>query len=210
MSGNLLTILIATAGGALLGRLIGRLLHSRGVIKRSMADGLTLVGLLAGLVVYMASLYRPAPGEPLEAVASAAQFEGILAAAQGPVVVDFGATWCGYCRIFEPVVRDLRNRWEGQAEFYSVDVDAVPELASRYGVQGLPTLLILVNGEEYVRTMGVEKLDKLNELLDAAADRAGRPTDIRPARPTRPTRPAEQESPASGTDAEQLTMRLAH
>ena len=77
------------------------------------------------------------------------------AVGQGVALVDFWADWCGPCRMLAPVIEELGERYEGRAVVAKVDVDAEPELARRFGVMSIPTVVILENGREVERKVGV-------------------------------------------------------
>ena len=76
-------------------------------------------------------------------------------AQQSPVaVVDFSATWCGPCRMMAPVLEEISEKLGDQVSFYNVDVDEVPELAARYGIQSIPCLLVLKDGKAVDQSVG--------------------------------------------------------
>ena len=83
--------------------------------------------------------------EPV-AVNDASFKETVLEAAR-PVLVDFGAEWCGPCVAVEPVLRSLALEYADRLTVATVDVDADPQLAARYGVRSLPTVMLLEQGE---------------------------------------------------------------
>ena len=66
--------------------------------------------------------------------------------ANGVVLVDFFATWCGPCRMVAPVLEELAEKYAGRMEIVKVDVDQSQSLAMRFGVQSIPTLLLFKNG----------------------------------------------------------------
>ena len=82
-------------------------------------------------------------------------------------VIDFFATWCGPCKMLAPILSDVEKEVSGVA-FIRVDVDQAPDLARRFGIMSIPTLIFLKNGEEVFRTVGVQRkpelLAKLSEL----------------------------------------------
>lgn len=74
-------------------------------------------------------------------------FDETVLAAPRPVLVDFGAEWCGPCAAVAPVIRSLALEYADRLTVATVDVDADPQLAARYGVRSLPTVLLLEDGE---------------------------------------------------------------
>src|SRR5665213_3532283 len=76
-----------------------------------------------------------------------AEFEAKAVQAEGLVLVDFSAPWCGPCRRMEPELEAAAVELAGQATFFKVNVDESPELAMKYGVQGIPNLTFLKKGQ---------------------------------------------------------------
>lgn len=83
-----------------------------------------------------------------------AQEFGALIAGERPVLADFYGTWCGPCKAMEPVVERLAERFAGRAEVVKVNIDESRELASGYGVRGVPTFLLFVGGQAVERVVG--------------------------------------------------------
>lgn len=84
----------------------------------------------------------------------------VLGAAQ-PVMVDFTATWCGPCKMLEPVVKELATLWEGKVKVYKLDVDDHSDIAMQYGVMGVPTLILFVKGQPAQRLTGYQPKDRI-------------------------------------------------
>ena len=78
-----------------------------------------------------------------------------------PVMVDFTAVWCGPCKMLEPVVMQLSQDWAGKVKVVKLDVDDNSNLAVQYGVMGVPTLILFVNGSPVQRLSGYQPKDRI-------------------------------------------------
>jgi len=83
-----------------------------------------------------------------------ASFDADVLAASLPVLVDFTAAWCGPCRMIAPVLDQIAADEAGRVKIVSLDVDANPEITRRYGVLGMPTLVLFVGGEPVTQIVG--------------------------------------------------------
>ncbi len=78
-----------------------------------------------------------------------------------PVLVDFTAVWCGPCKMLDPVVSQLSKDWGGKVKFVKLDVDDNSNLAVQYGVMGVPTLILFVNGSPVQRLSGYQPKERI-------------------------------------------------
>jgi thioredoxin 1 len=83
-----------------------------------------------------------------------------------PVLVDFWASWCMPCRMLAPTIEKLAKENQGKLKVCKLNTDENQNIASQYGIQGIPTLIIFKEGKEIGRTVGVMSKEKLQEKLD--------------------------------------------
>jgi len=92
-------------------------------------------------------------------------FDRHLRSATVPVLVEFTAPWCAPCRALEPILHELARESAGRWSIAKIDGDQHPELATRFGIRGFPTLLLFAGGREVARQLGLTSKKKLLELL---------------------------------------------
>lgn len=83
------------------------------------------------------------------------------------VLADFWATWCGPCKMIAPIVEQLAQEFDGKVVVVKVDVDEESELAERFGVQSIPTLILFKNGEPVLTEVGARPFAHYQEMLTA-------------------------------------------
>src|SRR5580765_4987657 len=105
---------------------------------------------------------------PWIADADDATFGEVAEAAKLPVVVDLWAPWCGPCRMVSPALEQLAQSHAGKVKLVKVNVDESPQISQRYGVQGIPTLLIVNRGDVVARQTGAAPEPALRAWLDEA------------------------------------------
>jgi thioredoxin 1 len=92
-------------------------------------------------------------------------FEDEVLKAEGPVMVDFTATWCAPCKRLAPIVEELDTELDGKVTVGKLDVDEAPMTAQKYGVRSVPTILLFKNGEQAAQHIGLATKAKLLGLV---------------------------------------------
>jgi thioredoxin 1 len=105
-------------------------------------------------------------------------FDREMRQARQPVVVDFWAPWCGPCRMLGPVLDEIAREQEGLVTVAKVNVDEYPELANRYRIESVPSLLYFRDGEVRDRTVGVVSKRAIITRLDALRAEPANPSPV--------------------------------
>jgi thioredoxin 1 len=105
------------------------------------------------------------PATPIH-IGSAEAFERIIQTANQPVLVDFYADWCGPCRMLAPTIEKLAKEYQGRVLVAKVNVDDLSAVAGRYGIQGIPAVLVFQNGKEAQRLVGLRPAGDYAKVLD--------------------------------------------
>ena len=95
---------------------------------------------------------------------TSANFDTEALQSKVPVLIDFYADWCGPCRMVSPIVEQIANEG-GNFKVGKVDVDSYPELAARYGIMSIPTLLVLKDGKVAQQAVGARSKEQILKML---------------------------------------------
>jgi thioredoxin 1 len=104
-------------------------------------------------------------------VLSTETWEAEVLHSEQPVLVDFWASWCPPCRAIGPVIDALAGEYAGRVKIAKLDVDAHPEVAGRYGIRSIPSLLVFRAGRVEDRRIGALPREELKGMLDSVAVR---------------------------------------
>ena len=98
-------------------------------------------------------------------VVSSSDFQSQVLDAQGPVLVDFFATWCGPCKMRAPTLDEVAAEMAGKAAVYKLDIDQSPDIAQKYGVMSVPTLMVFENGQVKNQAVGVQPKQNILSMI---------------------------------------------
>ena len=93
-------------------------------------------------------------------------FDNEILKAQIPVVVDFYADWCGPCKMMSPLMEKLSSEYEGKVKFCKVNVDEEAQLASMFGIEVIPTLIVIKGGKTVNKSVGYIDKQQVLELIN--------------------------------------------
>jgi thioredoxin 1 len=97
---------------------------------------------------------------------SDSSFEKDVLQSGKPVLVDFWAAWCAPCRMLEPTVAAVAEAYAASARVVKVNVDENPSISQRYGIKGIPTLILFKGGKEEERVVGATSKESISRMID--------------------------------------------
>lgn len=100
-----------------------------------------------------------------EVVITKNNFESEVLKSNIPVLVDFWATWCGPCRMLAPIIEEIANENEGTLKVGKVDVDEQSELAMKFGIMSIPTLILFKDGKPVAQSLGYKPKAQIEAMF---------------------------------------------
>ena len=102
----------------------------------------------------------------MEIILNNSNFDSEVINSDIPVLVDFWATWCGPCRMVAPIIKEIAEEYNGKIKVGKIDVDENPELANRFGIQSIPTVMIFKNGKIAETIIGYRPKDAYIKVVN--------------------------------------------
>lgn len=93
-------------------------------------------------------------------------FDQVVLKAEGPVLVDYWAEWCGPCKMIEPILHELADEYAGKLTVAKINIDENQQVTARYKIRGIPTLMIFENGEHQATKVGALTKSALKSFVD--------------------------------------------
>ena len=93
-------------------------------------------------------------------------FEADVLQSDQPVLVDFWAEWCAPCRMMTPIVESVADKFQGTAKVFKLNVDDNPSVSQRFGIKGIPTLIVFKGGKEAERLVGATNEQAVTRLIE--------------------------------------------
>ncbi len=110
----------------------------------------------------------------VELIKTAEQFDRTVLEGTTPVLVDFFADWCPPCKVLAPILESLSQDYTGRTKFVKVDVDESKDLAGRYKIEALPTVVLFSGGGEVHRWVGLQEVDRYRQVIDSHLTESGK------------------------------------
>ena len=96
-----------------------------------------------------------------------ASFEADVLKSERPVLVDFWAEWCGPCKSIAPILEEVASAYEGKISVVKLDVDANTAIPAKFGIRGIPTLILFKNGVAHAQKVGAMAKGQLTSFIDS-------------------------------------------